>query len=71
LYPDATDYSWVVSTLLWIQPEELPEQDPAGLDTHERLVEVYEDGDVEDTIMVDDEVLLTVIKSLFLIVNFG
>jgi hypothetical protein len=43
-----------------------PEQDPVGLDTHERLAEVNEDGDVEDTIRVEVEVLNVVVPEHFL-----
>jgi hypothetical protein len=56
-----SDYSWVIGTQLWLQPEEFAEQDPVGLDTHKSFVEVDEDGDVEDPIRVEIEVLNTII----------
>jgi hypothetical protein len=41
--------------------EELPEQDPVGLDSQECFAKVYEDGDVENTIGVQVQVLDTVV----------
>jgi hypothetical protein len=41
--------------------EELPKQDPVGLDPHKCFTEVYEDGDVENTIGVQVQVLDTVV----------
>jgi hypothetical protein len=55
-----SDYSWVVG-LAALHTEELPEQDPVGLDSHECLAEVYKDGDVENTIGVQIQVLDTVV----------
>jgi hypothetical protein len=37
---DTSDYSWVTSTWLRLQPEEFAEQDPVGLDTHKCLAKV-------------------------------
>jgi hypothetical protein len=36
-----SDYSWVAGAGLWLHTEEFPEQDPVGLDPHERLAEMY------------------------------
>jgi hypothetical protein len=41
--------------------EELPEQDLAGLDSHECFTEVHEDGDVKKAIGVQVQVLDTVV----------
>jgi hypothetical protein len=46
---------------LWLHPEELPEQNPVGLDSHKSLTEVYEDRDVEDTIGIKIQVLDAVV----------
>jgi hypothetical protein len=56
-----SDYSWVAGTWLWLQPEEFAEQDPVGLDTHKCLAEVDKDGDVENAIRVEIEVLNTIV----------
>jgi hypothetical protein len=47
-------------------PEKLPEQDPVGFDSHERLTEVHKNRDVENAIRVKVQVLDTVVleKSL-------
>jgi hypothetical protein len=55
------DYSRVVGAWLRLHTEELPEQDPVGLDSHECLAEVYKDGDVENTIGIQVQVLDTVV----------
>jgi hypothetical protein len=51
-----SNYSCVVGAWLWLHTQELPEQDPVGLDSHECLAEVYKDGDVENTIRVEIQV---------------
>jgi hypothetical protein len=56
-----SDYSRVVGAWLRLHTEELPEQDPVGLDSYECLIEVYKDGDVENTIGVQVQVLDTVV----------
>jgi hypothetical protein len=50
LHPDTSYYSGVVRARLWLQPEELPEQDLVGLDPHKCLAKMNKDRDVEDTI---------------------
>jgi hypothetical protein len=52
------DYSRVQ---LRLQSEEFAEQDLVGLDTHKSLAEMNEDGDVEDSIRVEIEVLNTIV----------
>jgi hypothetical protein len=52
-----SDYSQVIGNRLWFHPKELQEQNPVGLDSHERLTEMYEDRDVEDTIGIKIQVL--------------
>jgi hypothetical protein len=47
-----SDYSRVISAWLRLQPEELAEQKPVGLDTHKRFTKVDKDGDVEDDVGV-------------------
>jgi hypothetical protein len=42
---------------LRLHPEELPEQDPVGLDPQKSFAEMYEDSGVEDNIGVEVEVL--------------
>jgi hypothetical protein len=61
LNPDASDYSRIICAWLRLHPEELPEQNPVGLDPHKGLAEVREDGDVEDPIGVEVEVLDVVV----------
>jgi hypothetical protein len=46
---------------LQLQPEELAEQNPGGLDTHKRLAEMDKDGDVENTIGIQIEVLIVIV----------
>jgi hypothetical protein len=55
------DYSRVRGTRLRLQSEEFAEQDPVGLDTHKSLAEMNEDGDVENSIRVEIEVLNTIV----------
>jgi hypothetical protein len=54
-------YSRVVGTRLWLHPEELPEQNPVGLDSHKCLTELYKDRDVKDTIGIKIQVLDVVV----------
>jgi hypothetical protein len=42
---------------LRLHSEELPEQDPVGLDPQEGFAEMYKDGGVEDTVGVEVTVL--------------
>jgi hypothetical protein len=46
---------------LRLHPEELPKQDPIGLDPQKRFKEVDEDGGVENTVGVEVEVLDAVV----------
>jgi hypothetical protein len=48
----SSDYSWVVGTGLRLHSEELLEQDLVVLDPHECLTEMYEDGDVKNSIRI-------------------
>jgi hypothetical protein len=57
----SSDYSWVVGAWLRLHSEELSEQDPVGLDPHKCLAEMYEDGDMKNTIGVQVQVLDTVV----------
>jgi hypothetical protein len=43
----STDYSRVAGARLRLHPEELPEQDPVGLDHQKRFTEVDEDSGVD------------------------
>jgi hypothetical protein len=52
-----SDYSRVVGARLRLQTEELPKQDSVGFDSHECFTEVYEDGDVKNSIRVQVQVL--------------
>jgi hypothetical protein len=61
LNASSSDYSRVVGTWLRLQTEELPEQDPVGLDSHECFAEVHEHRDMENTIGVQVQVLDTVV----------
>jgi hypothetical protein len=56
-----SDYSLVVGAWLRLQTEELPKQDPVGLDSHECFAEVHEYRDMENTIGVQVQVLDTVV----------
>jgi hypothetical protein len=56
-----SDYSRVVGARLRLQPEELAEQNLVGLDTHKRLAKTDEDGDVENVIGIQVEVLDSVV----------
>jgi hypothetical protein len=57
----SSDYSWVVGARLRLQMEELPKQDPVGFDPHKGFAEVDRDGDVKNAIMVQVQVLDTVV----------
>jgi hypothetical protein len=46
---------------LQLHPEELPEQDPMGLDPQKGFAKMYEDGSVDDTVGVEVEVLDVVV----------
>jgi hypothetical protein len=61
LDPRSSDYPRVVGAGLWLHPEELPEQNPMGLDPQKGFAEMYEDNSVEDTVGVEVEVLDTVV----------
>jgi hypothetical protein len=61
-----SDYSWVVGAGLRLHTEEFPKQDPVGLDPHERLAEMYEDGDMKNTVGIQVQVLDTVVLQQFL-----
>jgi hypothetical protein len=56
-----TDYSRVVGAWLRLYSEELPEQDPVGLHSHECFIEVHEYRNVENTIGVQVQVLNTIV----------
>jgi hypothetical protein len=55
--PRSSDYSQVAGAGLRLHPEELPEQDPMGLDPQKGFAKMYKDGGVEDTVGVEVEVL--------------
>jgi hypothetical protein len=61
LDPRSTDYPRVAGAGLRLHPEELPEQNPMGLDPQKGFAEMYEDSDVEDTVGVEVEVLNVVV----------
>jgi hypothetical protein len=46
---------------LWLHQEELPEQNPVGLDSHKRLTKVYRIRDVENTVGIQIQVLDAVV----------
>jgi hypothetical protein len=50
LDPRSSDYPRVAGVGLRLQPEELPEHDPMGLDPQKSFAEMYEDGGVENTV---------------------
>jgi hypothetical protein len=52
-----SDYTGIAGAGLRLHPEELPEQDPMGLDHREGFAEMYKDGGVEDTVGVEVKVL--------------
>jgi hypothetical protein len=57
LDPRSSNYSGITGTGLRLHPEELPEQDPMGLDPQEGFTKMNKDGGVEDTVGVEVEVL--------------
>jgi hypothetical protein len=57
LNASSSNYSRVIGARLWLQTEELPEQDPVGLDPHKSFAEVYKDGDMKNAIRVQVQVL--------------
>jgi hypothetical protein len=59
--PHSSDYLGITGTGLRLHPEELPEQDPMGLDPQKGFAKMYEDGGVEDTVGVEVEVLDAVV----------
>jgi hypothetical protein len=61
LDPRSTDYSRVAGARLRLHPEELPEQDPVGLDPQECFTKVDEDCGMENTVGVEVEVLDAVV----------
>jgi hypothetical protein len=50
LDPRSSDYPRVAGAWLRLHPEELPEQDPMGLDPQEGFAEMDEDSGVEYTV---------------------
>jgi hypothetical protein len=56
-----SDYSRVVGAWLRLHMEELLEQDPVGLDSHECFTEVHDDEEVKNAIRVEVQVLDTVV----------
>jgi hypothetical protein len=61
LDPRPSDYPRVAGAGLRLHPEELPEQDPMGLDPQKSFTEMYKDGSVENTFGVEVEVLDAVV----------
>jgi hypothetical protein len=61
LDPCSTNYSRVAGARLWLHPEELPEQDPVGLDPQECFTKMDKDRGMENTVRVDIEVLNSVV----------
>jgi hypothetical protein len=61
LDPRSSDYSGIAGAGLRLHPEELPEQDPMGLDPQEGFAKMYKDGGVKDTVGVEVEVLDAVV----------
>jgi hypothetical protein len=61
LDPCSSDYSGIVGAGLRLHSEELPEQDPMGLDPQEGFTKMNKDGGVEDTVGVEIEVLDAVV----------
>jgi hypothetical protein len=57
LDPRSSEYSGIAGAGLRLHSEELPEQDPVGLDPQEGFAEMYKDGGVEDTVGVEVTVL--------------
>jgi hypothetical protein len=63
LDPCSSDYSRVAGAGMRLHPEELPEQDPMGLDPQKGFAEMYEDGGMEDTVGAEVEVLDAIVPS--------
>jgi hypothetical protein len=61
LDPHSSDYPRVAGAGMRFHPEELPEQDPMGLDPQKSFAEMNEDNSMEDTIRVEVEVLDAVV----------
>jgi hypothetical protein len=61
--PCFSDYSRVAGAGMRLHPEELPEQDPMGLDPQKGFAEMYEDGGMEDTVGAEVEVLDAIVPS--------
>jgi hypothetical protein len=61
LDPRSSDYSGIASAGLRLHPEELPEQDPMGLDPQEGFAKMNKDVSVEDIVGVEVEVLDAVV----------
>jgi hypothetical protein len=57
LDPCSSDYSRIAGAGLRLHPEQLPKQDPMGLDPQEGFAKMNKDGGVEDTVGVEVEVL--------------
>jgi hypothetical protein len=51
--PRSSDYSGIAGAGLGLHPEELPEQNPMGLDPQEGFAKMYEDRGMKDTIGVE------------------
>jgi hypothetical protein len=56
LDPRPSDYSRVAGAGLRLHSEELPKQDPMGLDPQKSFAKMYKDSGVEDTVGVEVEV---------------
>jgi hypothetical protein len=61
LDPRSSDYTRVAGAGLRLHPEELPEQDPKGLDPQKSFAEMNEDCSVKYTVGVEVEVLDAVV----------
>jgi hypothetical protein len=57
----SSDYPRVAGARLRLHPEELPEQDPMGLDPQKSFAKMNEDCSVENTVGVEVEVLDAVV----------
>jgi hypothetical protein len=57
----STNYSRVVGARLGLHPEELPEQDPVGLDPQECFTEMDKDYGMENTVGIEVQVLNSVV----------
>jgi hypothetical protein len=51
----------VVGAQLWLHTKKLPKQDSVGFDSHEGFAEVDKDGDVNNAIRVQVQVLDTIV----------